>query len=339
MSFYDKKPCPPIVDAEYDTFPVSEANCVGMRMIFNPEAHLSQKMPTMEEVKAGAELELAQVRDIANVFDEVYATRSGEDLYVRWAIPKHPSRKGKLPIMAYVEGSGWGDQFMWISSGKHEDLLRAGWAIASIKHRSAMRAPFPAHLQDAKTGLRFIKYRADAHGLDGSRIVLWGCSSGGHTVSLMAVTQDVPELDTPDYGEYDLKVAGVIDCFGPTALHLMNTEPRASTGGKSLTQAGPPAHLFGGIPMDTDCPEVRRAEPQTYIVPGKDFPPLLILHGNKDMTVPFGQSVMFYEALVQAGYEADFYCVDRAGHEKNGFWSKPTLDVILDYSEKWIKGV
>lgn len=316
MSFYDKQYVPPLTGVAYEDFPVSEANCVGMRMLPNAAAHLPRPLMTQSDAGEAFRLDSLHVNVIADLHDEVYASRSGEDLIIRWAVPKHNPRAGKPPVLAYVEGSGWGEQWMSFNYSKLGLFLENGWVIASIKHRSSMRAPFPAHLQDAKTGLRFIRTRCGELGFDGSKIVLWGCSSGGHTVSLLAVTRNVPELDTPDYADRaDLSLCGVIDCFGPTALHLFDTEPRAAGSGDHPGAS----HLFGDIPMSTDCPEVRRAEPESYITPETDIPPMLILHGSKDMTVPLGQSVMLYQALIAAGKDAEFYCVDRAGHERDGF--------------------
>ena len=338
MSFRDKRKCPPIVGASYDDFPVSEACCPGMRMLENPVAHLPRPLWTDEEKARLDAADAARIFDIAFVTDEVYASRSGEDLIVRWAIPRHPFRKGPLPVMAYVEGSAWGEQRMSFGYRKHGLLLENGWAIASIKHRASWRAPFPAHLLDAKTGLRFVKSRCADKGLDKRAVVLWGCSSGGHTVSLLAVTRDVPELDTEDLTGEDLGVCGVVDCFGPSALHLFDTEP-LNVPCLPLPAMPGPDELFGGISLMTDCPQVRRAEPETYISPARSIPPFLILHGSKDMVVPMGQSVMLYGALKAAGKDAQLWCVDRAGHECDGFWSPPTERLILDTAEKWIKDV
>ena len=36
-----------------------------------------------------------------------------------------------------------------------------------------------------------------------------------------------------------------------------------------------------------------------YLNKSKEIPPFLIIHGNKDRLVPFGQSVLFYNALKQ----------------------------------------
>ena len=44
---------------------------------------------------------------------------------------------------------------------------------------------------------------------------------------------------------------------------------------------------------------VKPMVPIVYLDKAKEIPPSLIIHGNKDRLVPFGQSVMFYNALKQ----------------------------------------
>ena len=46
----------------------------------------------------------------------------------------------------------------------------------------------------------------------------------------------------------------------------------------------------------------------------KDDPPILIMHGDKDMSVPVHQSELLYQALEKAGVDATFYVVKGGGH-------------------------
>ena len=55
-----------------------------------------------------------------------------------------------------------------------------------------------------------------------------------------------------------------------------------------------------------------RANPITYVK--KDSPPFLIMHGDKDPMVPFGQSELFVAALKKAGADVTFRPVKGAGH-------------------------
>ncbi|MCB0109457.1 MAG: prolyl oligopeptidase family serine peptidase, partial [Caldilineaceae bacterium] len=58
--------------------------------------------------------------------------------------------------------------------------------------------------------------------------------------------------------------------------------------------------------------KVTRANPITYVT--ADVPPFLIVHGDQDPLVPYGQSVLLVEALKQVGADVTFYTVNGGGH-------------------------
>jgi len=54
-----------------------------------------------------------------------------------------------------------------------------------------------------------------------------------------------------------------------------------------------------------------------------DYPPTLLLHGDKDTDVPFEQSRQMYNVLKQHGVECEFIPVEGGGH---GFDAAGTRD-------------
>lgn len=50
--------------------------------------------------------------------------------------------------------------------------------------------------------------------------------------------------------------------------------------------------------------------------PAFDTPPFLIVHGDQDPLVPYGQSVILVEALQKVGVDVTFYTVKGAGHSR-----------------------
>ncbi len=65
------------------------------------------------------------------------------------------------------------------------------------------------------------------------------------------------------------------------------------------------------------------------------LPPFLILHGDKDRLVPFGQSVFLYEKLRQCGHAVEMYQVKGADHAGNAFW---TSDEVFSITEGFVRG-
>jgi dipeptidyl aminopeptidase/acylaminoacyl peptidase len=85
----------------------------------------------------------------------------------------------------------------------------------------------------------------------------------------------------------------------------------------------PESQLIGG-PVLENKEACRRVNPITYIT--NDDPPFLIMHGDKDMTVPLNQSQLLYEALKKAGVRVKFHTVKGGGH---GF-AGPEIDKLVD---------
>jgi len=70
--------------------------------------------------------------------------------------------------------------------------------------------------------------------------------------------------------------------------------------------------------------------PVNYVAPDKGFPPFLLLHGDGDPVVDYTQSTRMYEKLLDAGYEAEMYCIPGAPHE-GSFWSQELIAVAHDF--------
>jgi len=68
------------------------------------------------------------------------------------------------------------------------------------------------------------------------------------------------------------------------------------------------------IPEQPDRMELaRRVSPITYV--RKGLPPILVLHGDADPTVPYEQSVTLVKALKNAGDDAELLTVPEGRHE------------------------
>ena len=55
-----------------------------------------------------------------------------------------------------------------------------------------------------------------------------------------------------------------------------------------------------------------KANPITYV--SKQTPPFLVVHGDQDPLVPYGQSVLLVDALKAAGVPVEFRTVKGGGH-------------------------
>ncbi len=255
----------------------------------------------------------------------VYQALSGEEqriqLFLPMPMPLSAPLPGapaeKRPLVVYVPGSAWHRQNVWMGLDKARYFAARGFAFAIVEYRPSELSPFPAQIEDAGAAVRFLLERSEEYRLDGSRLVLWGDSSGAHTVVSLAVR--FPEL-----------ARCVVDWFGPMDIIDMNYYP------SGMDHHGPdsPEGFLIGRKDVLENPELaRRTSPLTGISPERKLPPMLVMHGSMDNVVPFHQSVLLVEKLRSCGQAADFYRLEGSGHGTGGFTSEEALQTTLE----WVK--
>ena len=93
-----------------------------------------------------------------------------------------------------------------------------------------------------------------------------------------------------------------------------------------VTPPSPEGLLLGGVNVLEHKQEAYQASPLPYIKKDVNTPSILMIHGNKDRLVPFGQSVLLYNTLKENNKDVTFYCVEHADHGGAAFWNNQVLD-------------
>lgn len=251
----------------------------------------------------------------------VYQALSGEEQHIQLFVPMAMFIPGfqaeKHPLVVYVPGSAWHRQNVWMGLDKARYFAARGFVFAIVEYRPSDIAPFPAQIEDAGAAVHFLLDNAEKYQIDGSKIALWGDSSGGHTVVSLAVR--FPEL-----------ARCVVDWFGPTDITEMSYYPSAMDhhGADS-----PEGFLIGRKDVLKNPELARQTSPLTAFTPDGKLPPMLVMHGAMDNVVPYNQSVLLVEKLLACGKTVDFYRLEGSGHGTGGFTSEEALRTTLE----WIK--
>jgi acetyl esterase/lipase len=233
---------------------------------------------------------------------------------------------GPLPVIVWVHGGAWfaGSKE---SGGPALPFVAKGYAVASINYRLSQHAKFPAQIEDCKAAIRWLRSNAKMYDLDPDRFGVWGASAGGHLVALLGTSGGVKDLEgNGDTNDQSSRVLAVVDWYGPTDITKM--------GGGHDRPDSPEAKLLGG-PVQENKDKAARANPITYV--SKDDPPFLIMHGERDLTVPFGQSELLLDALKTAGVDATFRPVKGAGHGGTEFSSDENRKLIEEFFDRHLK--
>jgi len=231
-----------------------------------------------------------------------------------------------FPVVVTVAGSAF-----FSNNSKHHAfsfgkiLLKHGFAIVATNHRSSREAIFPAHVNDLKGVVRFLRANASKYGLDTSFVGIAGNSSGGNLAAMVGTSGGVNnytvgektvsiEGDIGGNNKESSRVDAVVDWYGPTAFEKMD-----SCGSEMVHDApDSPESVYIGGPIQDNLDLCALANPITY-VDEKD-PPFIIIHGDADPLVPHCQSVLLYKALKKHGVEYEMITVPGAGH--GGIWEE-----------------
>ncbi|MHC4462442.1 MAG: alpha/beta hydrolase fold domain-containing protein [Planctomycetota bacterium] len=286
-----------------------------------------KKTPSVQpRVEEGSISDIRALRDLEYVPGG--HERNKLDLY----LPRQAGREGqasdRLPLIVWVHGGAW------MGGNKRNcparRFVRRGYAVASINYRLSQHAIFPAQIGDCKAAIRWLRANSKRYGLDSKRIGVWGSSAGGHLVALLGTAGDVKEFDKGRNLKFSSRVQAVCDYFGPTDFTKISQFPSKI---RHEAPNSPESKLIGG-PVLENKEACRRVNPITYVT--KDDPPFLIVHGDKDMTVPHNQSQLLYEALKKVGVKVKFHTVKGGGH--GGFKSPQVNKMVDDFFDRHLKG-
>jgi acetyl esterase/lipase len=252
----------------------------------------------------------------------VYGTGGGRELKLDLFLPKHGD--GLRPAVIFVHGGGWRNGGPSQFHRQSAYLAGVGYVCASIEYRLSGEAQFPAALEDTKCAVRWLRANARELRVDTDRVALSGGSAGGHLAAMVATTG--PGLFEGEGGHADQSsAADLAVCFNPVV-------DLAAMG--KVRPDHPMLVAFLGKTFEEDPELYARASPITYV--DENDPPMLVLHGTKDTTVPYDQAQAFIRKLADAGVEAELFSAEDASHAffNNEPWYTPTVKAMEAFLNK-----
>lgn len=271
----------------------------------------------------------AQLPGVQSHRDLVYVEGGHERHKLDLYLPE--KEDGPLPLVIWVHGGGWQNGSKDGCPPLRGGYIERGYAVASINYRLSGHAVFPAQIEDCKAAIRWLRAHANEYNLDPKRFGVWGSSAGGHLVALIGTSGDVKEFDVGANLDQSSRVQAVCDYYGPTDFTVFVSTPGYES---HATDSSPEAKLIGGEVMQNKDKAVR-VNPITYV--SKDDPPFLLVHGDKDPTVPINQSQLLFEALKKSEVSAHFHTIHGAGHGGPGFAGKNIDAMVSEFFDERLK--
>jgi len=226
--------------------------------------------------------------------DIAYGDRPRQRLDVYW-----PPEGDQLPVVLFVYGGSWswGDKSLYPLVGAR--FTAQGFVVVVINYTLYPDATFPTFVEDAAAAIAWTVKNIDAYHGDPDRLTVAGHSAGGHILSLIA-------LDDRYLAAHGLTrdaLRGFIGISAPTDLtallrYLETHPPARSASGLHA--------IMGGTHRLPQADPIRHAR--------GDAPPILLLHGERDQTVPIAIARNFASALKAAGAWVELREYERADH-------------------------
>ncbi len=234
-----------------------------------------------------------------------------------------PANTGKqTAIVINIHGGGWNHGVKESQTG-FSTFFKQGYAIANMEYRLTGQATAPAAVEDTRCALIFIIKNAKALNVDVNKIIIMGGSAGGHLALMAGLLGNNNLFDSNCKGtENNIKVAAIIDKYGIADVWDWAYGPNVTS--KSAVR------WLGDKAKDEAF--AKSVSPMHYIT--KDSPPIFIVHGDADPTVPYQQSVDLHKKLLAASVKTEFMTVPGGLHgkfekEKNSEINKAVLKFIL----------
>lgn len=203
------------------------------------------------------------------------------------------------PLVLVCPGGG----YEWISAREGEPLamqfLAMGYHAAVLKY-SCAPAVFPTALTELAYSVRLIRQNAAAWHVDPNKIIVLGCSAGGHLAASLGVFWEKDFLAEALKAEGDDRAVfrpdGMILCYP-----VITSGEYAHRGSFDKLLGGQEEALSGKLGMP--ALEFVSLEKQA----GTNTPPAFIWHTFTDNAVPVENSLLFVGALRRAGVQTEFH--------------------------------
>ena len=104
-----------------------------------------------------------------------------------------PQGAGPFPVLLDLHGGAWNAKDRRAEEPMDRAIAASGVLVVAIDLTLAPEAPYPASVQDANYGVRWLKMKAASLNGDARKVGIYGSSSGGHLAELIGLRPNDPK--------------------------------------------------------------------------------------------------------------------------------------------------
>lgn len=203
----------------------------------------------------------------------------------------------KRPVILMCPGGGYEMTSDREAEPMAMQFLAMGYHVAVLRY-SVCPVRYPAALLQVAESVLYLKEHADEYHIDPEKIVVQGCSAGGHLAANYGIAWNRPFLTKLMGMENDperLCVAGLLLCY-----------PVITSGEKAHEES------FRNLLGEQYEEKKEELSLENQVTP--DTPPTFLWHTATDETVPVENSLYFFQACLQQGVSTELHIYPVGGH-------------------------
>ena len=222
-----------------------------------------------------------------------------------------PQGAGPFPTLLDLHGGAWNRKDRLAEEPMDRAIAASGVLVVAIDMTIAPEAPYPACVQDANYGVRWLKSKAAGWNGDSSKLGVFGSSSGGHVAELLGMRPRDARYNAIPLAEasnFDATVAYVA-----TRSPISNTFARFQNAEEKKRDNMMKNNRTFFVPWET----IHEANPQEILERREPVTmvPLLVMQGALDDNVLPAAQEKFAATYKAAGGQIDFHVFPDSEHE------------------------
>ena len=252
--------------------------------------------------------------------DLVYKTIDERELLLDLYYPTGGTKAAGSPppVVVYTHGGGWA------AGSKHGiakssfkvvflDLLEQGFAVASVNYRLCKKnssVTMRDCVVDSKDAIRFLAKNSESLKLNPQRFFVMGDSAGGHIAQMLLLTPPEALPGDKSLASTAYRVLGGVSWYGPCDfenIDLFNHDDRADFRDRFAARI-----LGANFDPAAKQERYREISPVNYL--NANSPPLLMIQGNQDTTIPVKHAHFMSQKATAVKAPVEILIVKNAGH-------------------------
>ncbi len=202
------------------------------------------------------------------------------------------------PTLIYFHGGGWveGDRtsrFLGLLP-----YLEKGWCVVNVDYRLLQKTNLIGCLNDCIDAINWVHKHAPKYKFDKNEIYLSGESAGGHLALLSGM------INTADVNihQRESKIKGIINWYGITQMDKAIQFWNDTT--------------YTNLILDRWDGDIAKylytTSPVSHVAP--TTPPIITIHGDKDVNVEIEQAILLHQALETVGVQNELITIPGKKH-------------------------